>query len=215
MHLRSLVCLLLLLSASVFAEPITVRFEGEIDFTRFFGADPFAGAITEGSRFSGTYRYDGDAPNQATSPVATGGIYLSEGRPYGFSLTIEGMSGNSFGSSSSLLYRTENRFEDGIDIQTSDMIFAGISAYLTQLNLLDSTGTALQSRDLPQGAPTLSDWDTDRRTFFLGLGEQNDPIAVYQGTITRFLPVPEPSTLALLSAGLIGMGFTRRRKKAE
>jgi hypothetical protein len=84
--------------------------------------------------------------------------------------------------------------------------------------------------------PAPDAWNTVTVTDFVtGLLDGNDAYAGFQlrelvnGEVTSFfssesdrspylelhyIPVPEPTTLALLSLGLVGIGFTRRRMKA-
>jgi len=59
---------------------------------------------------------------------------------------------------------------------------------------------------------SLNDFVITREGFGSDVAEE-DPIP-FSGTVQIEQQVPEPSTLALLSLGLTGLGFTRRRMKA-
>ncbi|MBT6454504.1 MAG: PEP-CTERM sorting domain-containing protein, partial [Gammaproteobacteria bacterium] len=77
--------------------------------------------------------------------------------------------------------------------------------------LSDPTRTALTSNALPLDAPDLLDFAS--KEFQLSVWVQEKHTAIGSINTLKIVSVPEPSIIALISIGLVSIGFVRRRAK--
>lgn len=192
------------------ADLITWEFSGQIDDTDRAG-------VSVGNAFSVQVNFDTDA---ALLTTQTGGVFDPGARyqydPSGMSFVVNlpGLTDAVFtpGSGLNVLWLRDNSGDrqccepavvDGLSFQlqgTDFLVQAGIFR-----------GSILDIFDGP-GLPTTPDprlVDLEISAFYL---ENGDGYA--SGRILSIAAVPEPGTLALLGIGLLGMGATRRRKRA-
>lgn len=188
---------------------VTLSFSGQITQANFYAADPFSGAITVGTPFTGTYTFDTDTPD--SSPLVAGySRYLHSGPPYGINAQIGGFSGTSENNATSLNYRIITDPAHVHDIQASNVTFGGVNAYLMQIFLRDTTLTALSDTNLSSDPPNLSDYQT--KNFFLGIGSSSSADATFTGEVYSISAVPVPAAAWLFGSALLGLvGMGRRR----
>jgi len=110
------------------------------------------------------------------------------------------------------LYDFDNTTDGGLNITSIDFIF----------DTLDFNGQAIFSYDLIHMSTssftvTIQDFDDPsnnvQRDHFFQISKGIDVTSQYSAPNNGNVSVPEPSVIALLSAGLVGLGFSRRRKK--
>ena len=212
MKMLSTLCgaMLLLGTIAANATPIIFQFKGEIDELNFSGGDTFGGAITDGTDFSGMFRYESDGIPQSGDAcdlieeqcrwefsIPTSFFRFIVGSTTGRALDeLEVVVTDRQGSASSDSFVT-------VSNQTFD--FGGVASQAEFL-LQDFSGTAFDSVSLPLSL-SLSDFD---QTSFFVIGEWG----IVSGGIASLRQVPEPGTLALFGIGLAGMVLARRRKRA-
>jgi hypothetical protein len=86
---------------------------------------------------------------------------------------------------------------------------AGLSLGALSIGLIDTDSSVFSSDALPLTPPNLSDFEIDSSgTIYLG-----SPNQTMDFQLTSLTLVPEPTTLALATLGLVGIGY-RRRKRA-
>jgi hypothetical protein len=95
------------------------------------------------------------------------------------------------------------------------------------MTLTFNNGTSFFTQDIPTGGPySTSQYSPSQMLATAMLGSYNGPLADgsmavqgqqtgVTGFIAKTTSVPEPGTLALLAAGLFGVGFSRRRLRAR
>lgn len=110
------------------------------------------------------------------------------------------------------LYDFDNTTDGGLNITSIDFIF----------DTLDFNGQATFSYDFIHMSTssftvTIQDFDDSsnnvQRDHFFQISRGIDVTSQYSAPNNGNVSVPEPSVIALLSAGLFGLGFSRRRKK--
>lgn len=200
-----------LLSGISHAMPVTLGFEGYIRNATVVTADPFNGQISVGTTFKGTYSFDTNIPNSGTPEY---GIYESSNPSFGINLSVGGLSDSSSSAQRPLNYRIILNQGHTQDIQTQDVSFGGVNAFLIQVILRDFTLTALPDVSLSSEPPDLAKYQT--RDLALGIGENGRAEAVYIGTITSIYSIPEPSALALLglALGCMAVQILRNRRNS-
>ncbi len=194
MHKISFTALMLVMSVQTNAAQVTFEFEGEINFFRIIsGDDPFDGAISVGSEFSGTYSFDTDISPTGTAQEA---LYLSFDPSFGINIDVAGITGSSSTATVPLNYRIKNDVAGGDiqDIQTQGFLFGGVNAIFTQIFLRDPTGTALSDAVLSSVAPDLNDYEF--ATFGLGVGFPNVEVLM-NGSFTSFSAVQVPEAVTI------------------
>jgi hypothetical protein len=197
------------------AAPITFGFAGSVTQTTFAPSDPFAGAISIGTAFSGSYTFESTAADDI--PFASNGSYTSYGVPYLFTVTI-----GSFTFSTSDVLNVS--VGDGAADQYSVLACAGgpfCFGSAAQLFLEDSDGTAFGSDALPSPAPLLSAFEVALFTF-RGFVDGNQVEIVGQldalcnaGCDPVGGPIPEPGTLILVGTALTFMASRLRRRRVR
>lgn len=209
--------LLALLTAGLaHAVPITFAFTGVVSQEPLLDpSDPFGGSIAAGKPFSGSYTFESTTPDGDAS--ANGGSYTSS--PGSLSVTI---GGNVF-AFDLLNIGVGNNFS-GSDFYT---VFAqdvtGADIFDLSLTLQDTNGTAFVGAALLTDAPSFAAFEF--ATLFLNGSFSGNQVQI-QGDLASLtctagcepggggggggVPVPEPATLALLGAGLAGLGLRRR-----
>lgn len=214
----SLSLTILLLPAIVDASPITFGFTGVVSQDPLLDpVDPFGGSIAFGTLFSGSYVFESTTPDGDLS--ANGGSYTSAGGM--LSITI---GGNAFIASDLLNIGVGNNFS-GSDFYT---VFAqntsGADPFDLSLTLQDLNATVFGGALLPTNAPSFAAFEL-ATLFFTGtiagnqvqIDGQLTSLTCTAGCVpgggTGTPVVPEPTTFALLSAGLAAIYWRRRAQR--
>jgi hypothetical protein len=192
------------------ASLITIGIEARVNYLNDSN-NLLQGKVSVGSKISGTYTYDTNTPD--TNPVIDVGDYLHYTSPCGVSLTVGGITFKSNLDNTMFKLGVTNgnpgiaRDSYGIRSFYNSLILDGIQVDELSWALLDFSGTALSSADLPTTAPVLSDWGNDN-TLYLGGGIGGTP-PCYTYTfsigaeVTSAFLIPEPASLLIFSFGLL------------
>ncbi len=197
------------------AELITIEISGEV----YEVYDPFShlgGRININDTITGTYTYDSDTPAY-TDGLVYGNVYIHSEPPYGMFLEVEGIK-----------FETDPENVDfsiwiADDCPTYPDVYDYYSAASFKnlssdneitvgwidFSLSDSSGQALSNMDLPLTAPALDDWESSTLQISEDIGFFPGDGFIIKSHITS--AVPEPSTMALLGAGLVGVIIRKKR----
>lgn len=210
---------ILLFSVNVNAALIQIDFEGRISSAGSF-EDP-TGLFTKGDSINGFWQFESTTPD--SDPDLDRGFYNQTGLP-SFEINIGSyfFQANTYG-----LQILDNRalgigVIDAYDVlglsSTTSSNISGFSTLRTQLTFRDTQVPldAILSDALFETAPNLAAFDQVGQV-------QGQITGTYNGSqffmnleidsVTSSASVPEPTVIALLSAGLVGLGFARRRAK--
>ncbi len=197
--------------STVAAAPITFGFTGRVTSANFGPDDqPYPNPITIFSGFNGSYTFDSRAAD--LDPASSVGRYAMAGSPFGLTVDI---GGNTFTTANRLLIEVDNASSlDAYLLGAGDL---ALFRLLVGLTFLDPTGSALSSDALPLTPPPLTAFATRALDFQNNILDRApvhitgriDTLTCLAGC-TRAgggSPLPEPSTLLLVSAplGLIGI----------
>lgn len=196
------------------AAPITFGFTGSVTQTTFDPNDPFGGAITVGTAFSGSYTFESTAAD--ANPFASNGSYMTFGAPYLFSVTIGTFN---FATSDAVSIGTGNGATD----QYSVLACAGgpfCFGSNASLFLEDLDGAAFGSDALPDTAPLLSAFEIAAFSF-RGFIEGNqveilgqlESLVCSAGCDPVGGPIPEPGSLILVGSALTLVAARLRRRR--
>lgn len=209
----------LLTPLSAAAIPVSFAFEGVIEsVTHVTSTDTFGTGIAIGTLLNGRYTFDTATTNSGNSGY---GVYIESNPNSGLNVQIGAFSGSSSSALVPLNYRivTEGLNNNDVvqDIQTQDMVFGGVNAYLAQIFLEGPSGS-LFNVDLSATPPNLADYFLHK--FVLGIGPPTHAAdVIYFGEITSIRAVSEPPILglfaltafALWGASCAGQSSRRRR----
>ena len=198
------------------AVPITFAFTGVVSQDPLLDpSDPFGGSIAAGTPFSGSYTFESTTPDADAS--ASGGSYTSS--PGSLSVTI---GGNVFAAFDLLNFGVNNNFSGSDFYIVLAQGTSGADIFDLSLILQNTNGTAFVGAALLTNAPSFAAFEF--ATLFLDGSFSGNQVQI-QGDLASLtctagcepgggggggVPVPEPATLALLGAGLAGLGLRRR-----
>jgi hypothetical protein len=194
------------MTVSAHAAPITFAFEGNLSEVDA----PLASTWSLGQAFSGTYTFDSNAGDSGAPGV---GDYLRA--PQDFQATIgtvglvAGIPAPIGGLGSIHVY--DGNFPPGADSYRVSIVTAGpsvseFSPASFRLGLIDSTGSALISTNLPTSPPILSAFQEQTATFtFFRQVNGEISFASAVGQLTGLTPVPLPAAAVFFGTGLLGL----------
>jgi hypothetical protein len=194
------------------AAPVTFDFTGSVTQTMFDPSDPFAGGISFGTTFSGSYTFETTATDGI--PFASNGSYNAFGAPYQFTVSIGG--GFTFSTSDAVNIGVGNGPADQYSVLAcagGPFCFGSTAAIFLE----DLDGTVFASDALPLTAPALSAFETALFTF-RGFVNDNqveiigalDSLVCSAGCEPVGTPIPEPGTLMLVASALAALRVRRR-----
>ena len=202
----------LMVAASAQAAPVTYAFGGTVDTV--VGVP----SLSVGNAFTGSFTFE------STSPLAPFGGYDTN---IVFEATVNGFSFSTTSPCNTCGGVTVNNDAGGSDrFSVSSLLLLafpvyapvvgpnldGLRHYYLTLLLNDSTSTAFSSDTLPTDLMLAS---FDRSVFALSFLTDNDNQVFASGplnSLTKAVPVPEPSTSAMVALALGALAFVRRRK---
>jgi hypothetical protein len=204
-----------LCAEEVQAVPVIFAFGGTVTQTSFDPDDPFNNTIQFGTLIGGIYVFESTTANAIPPPAdASLGSYSVSGPPYGMTVNI---GGNIFNTNELLNIGVANNIGPGVDQYTvlaQQGTPGGLSDFLTlELFLQDDQGTAFSSTALPLTPPDLSQFEVHQ--FRLdALQTIGGTVFQYeiQGSVNSLARIPEPGTVPLLGAGLVGLTLWYGRK---
>jgi len=195
-------------AACASAAPITIAVSG-----RLTSVDAgLAEAFSVGQGFTFVYSFDSETPDIGAGPLF--GTYRN-----GVTDAVLSLAGRSFSAHSGTVgVMNDNggfdRFSVTAPVPGSDALGPAIGGrfpYFVGIELTDSSGTALNSDELPLGAPVPADYDV--RAFELAFATEFNSIVAFgvqrvYGIVTDSYEVPAPAT-ALLLLPLLPLVFRR------
>jgi hypothetical protein len=190
------------------ADPISYEFAGTIDLTVL--GDAF-GTLSTGDTFQGVFTYD-DATPEAPPFVPLGTAYNAL---TSFAMTINGETVT--GGAGAMVVHNDEGGIDFVEILPFITFPAGsmnppgtlgglgICGGCFSLFLRDNTSTVFSDESLP-GSLALASFPGNNVVRF----SDASGVQSVESQLTSLVPVPEPSAILLLSAGLFGLTLARR-----
>jgi hypothetical protein len=187
--------------------PITFLFTGNVTFV-----DPeLSGTFNTTQTLTGSYTFDSTLADGAPGDTSFGiylpltaldftiGAYTATLLSSSFIVAIDGTGGCC------------SQDEYGITAIVSGANVIGLAPDKFLFRLRDLSGTAFNSDALPLAPPALSGFGANRWQFLFPVPGTGGATHI-EGEITSLTSVPEPGTLLLLGAGLLGVAGYGRRK---
>lgn len=200
------------------ASLITFSFTGTVTQFNADPDDPFGGGIGFGTAINGSYTFESTTPDSAAA--ATTGSYQMAGPPFEATATI---GGELFSTSDFLAINVANDFGGSVDqygvlaCGGPGSCFSTTSAGDLTIGLFFEGPTSIFGSDgLPLTAPPLASFVTRDFRLFANVSDNQIEIEGILDSLTCTAgcdgaPVPEPSSLLLLAAGLTALCHRWRR----
>ena len=184
---------MLLCAVQANAALITIQISGHVTSASGIGLPD---TIKAGEAFTGTYSYDSLTPNSDARPNR--GVYQQD-ETYAINILLGGYEFKTTGGFSITIW---NNFTSSLGTSYD---FYGINGWGSALpdkqhciigwSLTDYNCQALSSNALPNEAPNLDDWTSNR------IQLSNPNVFLINGLVTEATLIPEPTSLLLLGVG--------------
>jgi len=190
------------MAAPASATPITYGFSGLL--TNSFGS------LNSGDAFSGFYTIDSSVAATGNVNSAVFNNLLSASLTIGsFSATIGPGTGLPEIQQDDVAGADRYALVGRNPLGSSQI--GGLNISLIGFRLDDTTGTAISNATTLLTNPALANFTSNTFLVFFGDPTTSD-FAVVSGTLDSLSTIPEPATFALIGVGLVGLGFSRRRR---
>jgi hypothetical protein len=204
------------------AQAVEIRFTAEVNVLTGTVPAEIAPVLPIGSEIAGLITYERDADVLVSFPIQNGSAVTYLGS--GFSIAAGGFRASTSGQDLTIGDGQPGLFIDQLvnwADQTNVISASGspLQVFYMTLGLRENTGTLFNSTAVPDANLSLDDFDESSLEIFFVRDLQNPEgdNAFAFGRVTSLTfedgsPIPEPSTIALLTLGVLGFATSKLRR---